>query len=147
MCVLLLKEICIKSEANLIEEKIEFPIKNYQDLVSKSVQKLSQALDKDEKEKHIKFVIVDHVPSNQPFLMPIRELANTIQLKRSDIVFIVDGAHSIGSIKSLDLRSLGADVFLTNCHKWFCGPKGTALLYQSRTLVISKLNAIHFIYI
>lgn len=100
------------------------------------MSRLAQVLDSDVN-KQIKFVFVDHVPSNQPFLMPVREIADMMKAKRPDVIFIVDGAHSIGSIKDLDLNSIGADVFFTNCHKWFCGPKGTALLFRSQQLVSS----------
>ena len=35
---------------------------------------------------------------------------------------------------SLDMHSIGADAYVTNCHKWLYTPKGTALLWASREL-------------
>ena len=54
-----------------------------------------------------------------------------IIVSKLDIISIVDGAHALGSI---DLRfdyedDYLPDVYLTNCHKWFCAPKGVGLLY------------------
>jgi selenocysteine lyase/cysteine desulfurase len=46
--------------------------------------------------------------------------------KNSNILIIVDGAHSIGSVKDLDLNEMiNIDLIFMNCHKWFCGPKGS----------------------
>ena len=44
----------------------------------------------------------------------------------------------MGSIKSIDLTNI--DIFFTNCHKWFGGPKGTAFMYKNENITSSKLN-------
>lgn len=124
----IIKSKCQQTNANLIEEAITFPILDRKDLLDKTLKKLILALELD-KEKKIKLIIVDHIPSNQPFVIPYEELAKVVKTKRPDILFVVDAAHSLGSIKNIDLNDV--DILFTNCHKWFCGPKGTAFMYRN----------------
>ncbi|ELT96263.1 hypothetical protein CAPTEDRAFT_209775 [Capitella teleta] len=85
--------------------------------------------------------IFDHVPSNCPFVMPIKEL--TAICHENGTRILVDGAHALGCM-TLDLRSLGVDYYTSNAHKWFSAPKGAAFLFvqrdlqkQTRPLIIS----------
>ena len=46
---------------------------------------------------------------------------------------LVDGAQTLGNIQ-IDITSYGADFYATNCHKWFCNTRGSALTYVRREL-------------
>ncbi|KNC77691.1 hypothetical protein SARC_09853 [Sphaeroforma arctica JP610] len=68
-----------------------------------------------------KVAVFDHVTSNTAIILPIQELTDLCH--RRGCLVVVDGAHGLGQF-DLNLRSLGADVYISNCHKWFTCPKG-----------------------
>lgn len=41
---------------------------------------------------------------------------------------LVDGAHMLGQAP-VDVSSMHADYFATNCHKWLCSARGSAVLW------------------
>lgn len=49
-------------------------------------------------------------------------------IDRRGIPVMVDAAHALGQIP-VDLTSLSPDYWVTNCHKWFAGPRGSALMW------------------
>ena len=121
------------------------PIDNEEEMIKNIVQKFDETYLKSSKENSkIKYLLVDLIPSNLPFVMPIKKLIDLCKSKRPDIVCIVDAAHGLGSVRDFNFMSdrlltPNIDLMITNCHKWFCGPKGTALLYRSERLVSNPL--------
>lgn len=140
----ILRTLCQTTGSSLIEEVIEFPIIDENDLEEKTLGKLKQALEHDSVNKRIKYIFIDHIPSNQPFLMPIQKISEYCKGLRPDIIFVVDAAHSLGSVKDFGMKGLkSVDVLFTNCHKWFSGPKGTAFMYKKENINLNLRPVVH----
>ncbi|XP_065883600.1 uncharacterized protein [Dysidea avara] len=103
----------------LDEVKLSFPISSAQQILEMFAACLKP---------NTKLVIIDHVSSNYGIILPVKELVEICHER--GVLVLVDGAHALG-ILPISMRSFGADFYTTNCHKWFCGPKGTALMYIS----------------
>jgi len=115
----LLRQVSSECGAQLDEAVVEFPLPDEGPVLDA----LSNALCPE-----TKLVVLDAVPSNAPFVLPLEEAVALCRKKSPDAFVIIDGAHALGGLP-LNLRRPLADAFVTNCHKWFCGPKGSALLH------------------
>ncbi|XP_052808847.1 uncharacterized protein LOC128237389 [Mya arenaria] len=113
---------CEQTGAHLCQATVDFPITDEQQLVDLVERNL---------EAGTKLAVFDHISSNTPFVMPIKDIIRVCHEKH--IPVLVDGAHALGSLH-LDISSLDADYYVTNAHKWLCAPKGTALMYVRREL-------------
>ncbi|XP_078699428.1 uncharacterized protein LOC144926473 isoform X1 [Branchiostoma floridae x Branchiostoma belcheri] len=104
------------------EEVVKFPLEGPEQIVS---------LVRDTLRPGTRLAVFDHIPSNTPFINPLKELIDICHDR--GVPVLVDGAHALGALP-INLRSLNPDYYVTNAHKWFCCPKGVALLYVRRDL-------------
>jgi selenocysteine lyase/cysteine desulfurase len=76
------------------------------------------------------------VHSSSGVKLPLREIAAAVELANRDrqererILLCVDGVHGFG-VEDASPVELGADVFVTGCHKWLFGPRGTGLIWAA----------------
>ncbi len=73
-----------------------------------------------------RLLLVDHVTSPTGLVLPLQQIVTAA--KSRGIQVMVDGAHAPGMLP-LDLKSIDADYYTANHHKWLCGPKVSGFLW------------------
>jgi cysteine desulfurase / selenocysteine lyase len=73
-----------------------------------------------------KAIAIPHIPCTTGQVYPIKEICELAKSK--NIITIIDGAHGPGML-DMDLRLMACDVYVSCCHKWLLGPKGTGFVY------------------
>ena len=131
-CRNILQAAADRSGARLVIATVPFPIASA-DEVEAAVMNAVTA--------RTRFALLDHITSATGLLFPVASLVP--RLRSRGVAVMVDGAHAPLSTP-LSIRSLGADYYTGNCHKWLCAPKGSAFLHVApehqravRPLVIS----------
>nr|CAB3236607.1 hercynylcysteine sulfoxide lyase-like [Phallusia mammillata] len=110
-------KVCQRTGAKMQMETLRFPLESKEDILDlvKTTLKPNTAL-----------ALFSHIPSNTPFIMPVKELVQICHER--NVPVLIDGAHALGTV-ILDLTDIDADYYILNTHKWFCSPKGCAALY------------------
>ncbi|MDT7536908.1 MAG: isopenicillin-N epimerase [Actinomycetota bacterium] len=72
-----------------------------------------------------KLVVIDQIASPTGLHFPVRELVAAVQA--AGVPILVDAAHAPGQV-DVDLRTVDADFWVGNLHKWVCSPRACAVM-------------------
>jgi len=146
----ILSQLCVSTGATLVIVHIPLPVLSEEDVLLRVSAALSPG--------RTKLVILDHITSNTALVLPIKSLATAC--RSAGAVVVVDAAHTLFnqpvhlyrtlhdlySINNKNNSSIGvanyADIWITNCHKWLCSPKGAAFMWLSPRVIYQMRPAI-----
>ena len=103
--------------AKLVEVPLAFPWMDADAVVSAVAAALTP---------RTRIAVLDHVPSKSALLLPIERMIAACHA--ADVPVLMDGAHAPGHV-GLDMKSIDADWYVGNCHKWLNSAKGCGFLY------------------
>ncbi len=112
--------VCEERGADFVRIKMPLPLESN----SSAVELLKANID-----PSVKIITFPHIAPETAQLFPIKELTKIA--RDAGAVSVIDGAHAPGQIK-VNLKEIGADFYVGNCHKWMLSPKGAGFVYASR---------------
>jgi selenocysteine lyase/cysteine desulfurase len=74
-----------------------------------------------------RLVALTWVHSGTGVRLPVRSIAQALPER---VLVCVDGAHGFGA-RDETVAALGCDAFVSGCHKWLYGPRGTGVLWAN----------------
>ena len=75
-----------------------------------------------------RIVALTWVHSSNGVRLPVRVIARSLPER---VLVCVDGVHGFGA-RAETVRDLGCDAFVSGCHKWLYGPRGTGVLWANQ---------------
>jgi isopenicillin-N epimerase len=122
-CLNALEFACHKRGAKLITRHLGFPVEplSRNDLEDNLVEQLWQAVT-----SRTRLIFLSHITSPTALILPVEKICQ--RARQAGIMTLIDGAHAPGQI-SLNIETIGADIYTGNCHKWFLAPKGSGFLF------------------
>jgi isopenicillin-N epimerase len=72
-------------------------------------------------------VALTWVHSSPGVTLPLRRMVQGLS-RRAGLLVCVDGVHGLG-VENETVDGLGVDFFVSGCHKWLFGPRGTGLVW------------------
>lgn len=117
-----LEFVASRDGARVVTTSVPFPLDDARKVIDAVMSALSE---------RTRLVLLDHISSQTGLIMPLAQLLPV--LRERGVLTLIDGAHAPGMI-DVELRSLDADFYTGNCHKWICAPKGAGFLYVRREL-------------
>ncbi|NQV42249.1 MAG: aminotransferase class V-fold PLP-dependent enzyme [Candidatus Marinimicrobia bacterium] len=108
---------CAQNDAILTEVAIDLPVSTQAEFVDYFWKHVNS---------QTKVILMSHITSATALVLPVKEIC--ARARKAGIITVIDGAHAVGQL-NLDVTSIDADFYTSNCHKWLLTPKGTAFLY------------------
>ncbi len=99
--------------------------------VSEIVETITRAVN-----PQTRFLAVTWVHSCTGVKLPLRAIADALKSVNANrdeqdrVLLCVDGLHGLG-VDNVQMVDLGCDFFISGCHKWLFGPRGTGLVWGS----------------
>lgn len=112
--------VCNKTGARYVHHPIRLPVTSHEEFVEAFWAGTTE---------RTRAIFISHITSPTALIFPVQEICR--RAREAGLLSVVDGAHAPGQIP-LNLAELGADLYTGACHKWLCGPKGSAFLYARR---------------
>jgi isopenicillin-N epimerase len=116
------EHVCAEVGATYVRTPIRLPVESAEEIVEEVWAGVGA---------RTRVLFVSHHTSSTALTLPVAELCR--RARDAGLRTVVDGAHVPGHLP-LDLRSLDADYYAGNCHKWLGAPKGAGFLYVRREL-------------
>ncbi len=113
---------CKKAGALFKRQPIRFPIESKEDFIQQFFEGLTSKT---------KLIFISHITSTTGLRFPVEEISAIA--KEKGILTFIDGAHAPGQT-TVNLKTLGADMYTGACHKWMMTPKGCSFLYVKKEL-------------
>lgn len=108
-----------RAGARMVEADVPFPHPGANAIVANIAAVLTE---------RTRLAVVDHITSGSAIVLPLQRIVETGHA--AGVPVLVDGAHGPAQVP-LNMRTIGADWYAGNCHKWLCAPKGSAFLYAA----------------
>lgn len=114
----------IKSGCKIVEIPVEIYKLNH---ISGDIEKTIRQIETDG--FVVKLVCIDYIASCPAIVFPVCEIASAC--KKHNIPVFVDGAHTLGqlSLNMNELEDSGVSYWISDTHKWFFAPKGSAVMW------------------
>jgi isopenicillin-N epimerase len=116
-CLNVLAHVCKRTGAKAVAATLPWPTSGPDEVVASIMRRVTG---------NTRLAMIDHINSDTGLVLPIAQIVE--RLNDAGIDVLVDGAHTLGQVE-IDISSLSAAYFVSNCHKWLCGPKAAAVLY------------------
>lgn len=89
----------------------------------------------------VKAVFLSHVAYRDGRLLPVQSIISSIRKVDPNIKILVDGAQAVGNV-NVDVKTIDADFYVFDFHKWIQGPNFTGAIY-CRDEATTRLMADH----